>query len=77
MQLRADHLSWVAGQAPAQEFNCQVKIRNLHVPAQAHITVQPDGSFVAEFNEPQISVTAGQSAVLYDGDIVLGGGIIL
>ena len=76
-QLRADHVSWVAGHAPASAFDCQVKIRNLHVPAQAHVTVQPDGSFVAQFIEPQISVTAGQSAVLYDGDIVLGGGIII
>ena len=76
-QLRADNVSWVAGQAPAAAFDCQVKIRNLHVPAQAHVTVQSDGSFVAQFIEPQISVTAGQSAVLYNDDVVLGGGIIL
>ena len=75
--LRADNVSWVAGEPPAKEFACEIKIRNLHVPAQARVRVEDDGSFTAQFAAPQISVTAGQSAVLYDGDIVLGGGIIL
>ena len=74
--LRADHVSWIAGQAPAKQFACEIKIRNLHVPAKASVTVDDDGSFNAVFEKPQLSVTAGQSAVLYDGDIVLGGGII-
>ncbi len=75
--LRATNVSWVAGEPPASAFDCDVKIRNLHVPAKAHITVQADGSFVAKFQEPQLSITAGQSAVLYAGDIVLGGGMIV
>ena len=74
--LQADHASWVAGEAPAENFSCEIKIRNLHVPAPAQVHVLGDGSFTAQFAEPQLSVTAGQSAVLYDGDIVLGGGII-
>lgn len=74
--LKATHVSWISGQAPAPVFDCQIKIRNLHLPAQAHVTVQEDGSIQAEFKEPQLSVTAGQSAVLYDGDTVLGGGVI-
>ena len=75
--LKADHVSWVTGQAPAEQFECEVKIRNLHVPAKAHIITNKEGGFTAQFEEPQISVTAGQSAVLYQGDLVLGGGIIL
>ena len=74
--LRAGAVSWVSGQAPAPVFECQIKIRNLHLPAQARVTVQEDGSILAEFKEPQLSVTAGQSAVLYEGDTVLGGGVI-
>ncbi len=75
--LHADSVSWVAGQPPAEEFDCEIKIRNLHHPAAARVVVNEDGSFTAQFKEPQMSITAGQSAVLYDGDVVLGGGIIV
>ncbi len=75
-ELRADHISWVAGEPPAASFTCQIKIRNLHLPAQADVTILQDASAVARFREPQLSVTAGQSAVFYDGDTVLGGGRI-
>lgn len=76
-QLTADHVSWIAGEPPAPDFTCEIKIRNLHIPAKARVHVNENGSFTAYFDEPQMSVTAGQSAVLYDGDRVLGGGIIL
>lgn len=75
-KLTADKVSWVAGEAPAQEFRCEIKIRNLHNPAKATVRVLENGRITAEFDEPQMSITAGQSAVMYDGDIVLGGGII-
>ena len=75
--LTASHVSWVAGEPPEKEFDCEIKIRNLHVPAKAHVTVQQDGSILAKFTQPQMSITAGQSAVMYQDDVVLGGGIIL
>ncbi len=76
-ELTAENVSWVAGEPPATDFVCEIKIRNLHIPAKARVHVNENGSFTAHFDEPQLSITAGQSAVLYDGDIVLGGGIIL
>jgi len=75
--LRADHVSWIAGEPPAEKFECEIKIRNLHLPAKAQVQVNLDNSFTAIFEAPQMSITAGQSAVLYQGDVVLGGGIIL
>ncbi len=75
--LRACNASWIAGEPPAAQFDCEIKIRNLHVPAKAHVTVEEGGYFTAVFTAPQLSITAGQSAVLYDEDTVLGGGIIL
>ncbi|MBR4591676.1 MAG: tRNA 2-thiouridine(34) synthase MnmA, partial [Elusimicrobiaceae bacterium] len=74
--LTAQNVSWVSGQAPAEEFDCEIKIRNLHLPAKAHVTVQPGGHIHVQFAEPQLSITAGQSAVMYQGDVVLGGGMI-
>ena len=75
-ELTAKNVSWVSGQAPAQEFDCEIKIRNLHLPAKAHVRVLEDGSVHAKFEEPQLSITAGQSAVMYQNDVVLGGGMI-
>jgi tRNA-specific 2-thiouridylase len=75
--LKADHLTWTRGYAPADKFQAHIKIRNLHHAAPADVTLNPDGTLLAKFKEPQLSITAGQSAVLYDGDVVLGGGIIL
>jgi len=43
---------------------------------KARIYQSGENSFVLEFDEPQRAVTSGQSAVFYDGDYVLGGGII-
>ena len=54
----------------------QVKIRLRHKAADATV-YPPDGDRTRIlFKEPQMSVTPGQSAVIYDGDTVLGGGII-
>lgn len=75
-ELTAQNVSWIAGAAPAKEFDCEIKIRNLHMPAKAHVHVLEDGRIHAKFEEPQLSITAGQSAVMYQGDVVLGGGMI-
>jgi tRNA-uridine 2-sulfurtransferase len=53
-----------------------VKIRLQHKGAEAVISPFENGRIKILFDEPQISVTPGQSAVFYSDDIVLGGGII-
>jgi tRNA-specific 2-thiouridylase len=54
----------------------KVKIRLQHQGAEAKLTPCADNRAKILFNEPQLAVTPGQSAVFYMGDTVLGGGII-
>jgi tRNA-specific 2-thiouridylase len=67
---------WITGTVPAEGFKCQAKIRYKHKEQPAYVTPLEDGYAKIVFDEPQRAITAGQSAVLYDGDYVLGGGII-
>ena len=68
--------NWISGSAPAHELRCKAKIRYRHPEQWA--TVTPVGSDAVHivFDEPQRAITPGQAAVLYDGDTVLGGGVI-
>ena len=54
----------------------EVMIRYNAKPAQAEISAGPDGSLIAEFDEPVRAPARGQAAVLYDGYYVIGGGSI-
>ncbi|MDM0014035.1 tRNA 2-thiouridine(34) synthase MnmA [Variovorax sp. J22P168] len=73
--LEADDASWVAGRAPA-EGACAAKTRYRQVDAACRLGAGANGTFRLEFDQPQWAVTPGQSAVLYDGEICLGGGVI-
>ncbi|AZW18238.1 tRNA 2-thiouridine(34) synthase MnmA [Bordetella hinzii] len=72
--LRAQDVSWIDGQAPeAGDFAAKTRYRQ----ADAACRLSPDGEgFSLSFAQDQWAVTPGQSAVLYDGDVCLGGGII-
>jgi tRNA-uridine 2-sulfurtransferase len=70
-----EDIRWVSGKAPKLPFKCLAKIRRLHPEAEA--TLKKKGKNISvSFKEPQHAVTPGQAAVFYDGDVVLGGGII-
>lgn len=73
--LIAEQMNWQAG-SPDREFTAQVKIRYLHAPAEATVRPMDDGKAQILFHTPQRAITPGQSVVLYDGDILLGGGLI-
>jgi tRNA-specific 2-thiouridylase len=60
----------------AGSMKCLAKIRYNHTPQPATLKITGDDEFELRFDEPQTAVTPGQAAVLYDGDIVLGGGWI-
>ncbi|MEO6436455.1 MAG: aminomethyltransferase beta-barrel domain-containing protein, partial [Tepidisphaeraceae bacterium] len=57
-------------------MKCLAKIRYNHLPQPATLKITGDDEFELRFDQPQSAVTPGQAAVLYDGDVVLGGGWI-
>jgi tRNA-specific 2-thiouridylase len=73
---RVRDMHWIAGAAPAAEFDADVRIRYRHPAARARVWVEDGGRLRLEFDEPQFAITPGQAAVLYAGDEVLGGGWI-
>ena len=73
--LVADNASWVAGSAPTAGA-LAAKTRYRQADSACELTPLVDGRFALRFTEPQWAVTPGQSAVLYDGEVCLGGGVI-
>lgn len=72
-------VNWTLGKNPCEvgsSFICSARIRYKHKEQPATVTLNDDGSCDVLFNEKTRAVTPGQSCVFYDGDIVLGGGII-
>lgn len=61
---------------PSGSFSCDVRIRHLGQLYPATITLLENGNYGVGMQEEAFGIASGQSAVLYDGDIVLGGGII-
>ena len=66
---------WISGEAPELPVRCTAKVRYRQQEQWATATPVEDGVRL-EFDEPQRAITPGQAAVLYDGDVVLGGGPI-
>jgi tRNA-specific 2-thiouridylase len=73
--LTAQDSSWIAGAPPAQtELAAKTRYRQSDAPCRVNSANQ--GAFALTFSAAQWAVTPGQSAVLYDGDVCLGGGVI-
>lgn len=68
--LTVDDASWIAGAPPADgAYAAKTRYRQADAGCQLH-------GLRLDFTEPQWAVTPGQSAVLYDGEVCLGGGVI-
>jgi tRNA-specific 2-thiouridylase len=74
--LVATQTHWINGAAPGESFRCQAKTRYRQPDQDCTIRVQKGGNLTVEFDEPQRAITPGQSLVLYDGEICLGGAVI-
>jgi tRNA-specific 2-thiouridylase len=75
MQLQAQKASWVAGAAPHRTaLSAKTRYRQSDATCTFAKTFETD--FRLDFAQAQWAVTPGQSAVLYDGEVCLGGGII-
>ncbi len=75
-ELAATDASWIAGRPP-QIAGYAAKTRYRQADAACELIRVEGNDFDLRFGEPQWAVTPGQSAVLYDGDVCLGGGIIV
>jgi tRNA-specific 2-thiouridylase len=73
--LTAQDASWVSGIAPVPN-HLAAKTRYRQADAACTLASVAAKTFSLSFLEPQWAVTPGQSAVLYDGDVCLGGGVI-
>ncbi len=75
LSLEAADASWIAGTPPAPG-RCAAKTRYRQQDAACVLEGGEGGRFRLHFDEAQWAVTPGQSAVLYDGEVCLGGGVI-
>ena len=75
-ELTAGHLNWIAVEQPKTPMRALAQIRSNHEAAPAAITPLDNGNVRVRFDVPQWAVTPGQSVVFYEGDTVVGGGII-
>jgi tRNA-uridine 2-sulfurtransferase len=74
--LRVRDVNWVSGAPPDETVTAGVKVRYKAPAAPAAITPLPGGYVQVEFESFVYGATPGQAAVFYDGDAVLGGGLI-
>jgi len=75
-RLHAADASWVAGEPPAAGTRLTAKTRYRHSDAACVVARVEGDAFELVFDEPQWAVTPGQSAVLYQGEVCLGGAVI-
>ena len=76
-EARVGRMHWIAGDPPdlSKRYTAKIRYRHREAPVRVEPLREP-GAYGVYFSELQEAITPGQSLVLYDGDIVLGGGVI-
>ncbi|HUE40364.1 MAG TPA: tRNA 2-thiouridine(34) synthase MnmA [Chthoniobacterales bacterium] len=75
-EFEIDRTNWITRELAAEEVNLTVKIRYSHPGTRATVTPLDNHRARIRLHEPQRAVTPGQAAVIYDHDVVVGGGWI-
>ena len=76
LELAAHDVSWVSGEAPVEPLHADVQIRYTAKEVPALVTPDGENQVRVQFEAPVRDATAGQAAVFYQGDVLLGGGLI-
>jgi tRNA-uridine 2-sulfurtransferase len=75
-EMVASDMNWIAVEQLEQPVDAKARIRYRHKEADAKLVPLGESGVYVKFIQPQLSITPGQVVVFYQGDIVLGGGII-
>ena len=75
-ELTTNEFNWISGNAPNAPFEAEIKIRYKAKLQKGIVTPLADGSVHITFEDPLRDITPGQGAVVYQGDLCLGSGII-
>jgi tRNA-specific 2-thiouridylase len=75
-ELKATDTAWVGGVAPQERSTLSAKTRYRQADAACTLERVLESEIRVDFQSPQWAVTPGQSVVLYEGEVCLGGGII-
>jgi tRNA-uridine 2-sulfurtransferase len=76
-ELKVRDVNWSNGEIPNESFRADVKIRYTAKEVKAWVTPQEQNQVSIKFDVPVRDATAGQAAVFYQGDVLIGGGIII
>jgi tRNA-uridine 2-sulfurtransferase len=76
LEFTVQRVNWVSIAPPSQPIKAEVQIRYRAAAAAATVIPLDESHVQVQFDEPQSSITPGQAAVWYHGDVLLGGGII-
>lgn len=74
--LSADEIFWINDEEPILPFHCKAKVRYRQSDQSCVIERHGDSGYLIIFDEPQRAITPGQSVVIYQDDVCLGGGVI-
>jgi tRNA-specific 2-thiouridylase len=75
-ELVARGINWACRDAPSEPLRLQVKVRYRNPAVTAVVAPLADGGVRVTFDEPQRAIARGQFAAFYDGDFLVGGGVI-